>query len=219
MLFETVPAPSPLYPSQKPPSCYDQKPDYCMPKSQAYIPPKRRPTPQANPQPIIMGQIRVAVAIGDDNATNVITHHDVKDPGNMANMFSCELPFICYSEGELSLAPIGLTVTGVKWRRIFFDVVNTGAVVIPHATLVLASQTPGVSVYQMDQRKATPQRAFEWNPTQVVDLVPYSTSDGGYDFPADVTIDDGVSDFTLAFRVFADNLKARTILSNFHVSR
>jgi len=133
-------------------------------------------------------------------------------------MFSCELPFICYSEDESS-SPIVLTVTGVKWRRIFFDVVNTGAVVIPHATLALTSQTPGVSVYQMNQRRADPQSAFEWNPTQVVDLVPYSTSDSGYDFPADVTIDDGVADFTIVFRIFADNLRSHTVLSSFHVIR
>jgi len=161
---------------------------------------------------ITYGEVQLSLAVGDDDALHAQGTHNADKPGDMNYLFVCSPPFTCFSEEALKSHRVELKIGTKKWGRMFFQVANTGNVNISHPTVAIASQTKGVSVYFLNQRSQIAQNSIEMLPTITVDLIPYSVSDSAYDFVADLAVDDGVSDFEVGLRIFAPNLKARTLL-------
>jgi hypothetical protein len=175
----------------------------------------KKPPPKPNP----VGKVLLALAIGDDAAQFAMITHPADKIGDLSTVFNCTAPFTCYSEEVLTSHRVIVEFGAKKWRRFFFLVANVAAIPIPHPTVSVSSQTNGVSVYRSDQRTTTPQISFQLSPTENIDILPYSKSDSAYGYIADVTVDDGVSDFDISFRVFSDNLKIRTLVAHVRASR
>jgi hypothetical protein len=185
------------------------------------IPPMNIPrtTSSLPPEPVVvMGEVQMGIGLGDDNAVQPLIRQSTT-VGDVSTMFSCVLPFTCYSEDTLRSQYVPVVVGEKKWARIFFLVANTGTVSVSRPDVHITSQTAGVSLYRQSQRTTTAQPSIEIIQPETLDLVPFSTSNSSYDYVADVTVDDGVSYFAIAFVIFSPNLKARHLVVAFHVIR
>lgn len=173
---------------------------------------------QPPPPAAEMGQVKLGFGMGDDGAPSTSTMHNPDAVGDIRNAFLCAAPFLCWTE-DMVQQEIPIVLNEHKGKRLFFMVANSGDVLISHPTIHIASQTTGVSVYMSGQRSDSPQQAVEFPPNLTFDLLPFKTSDSAYNYACDVTVDNSVADFAVAFSIFAGNLTSRSIRVGFHVIR
>jgi len=112
----------------------------------------------------------------------------------------------------LQTAPAVPVLFGQLWQTFDFTVKNTGTAPAVRPTVLISAQPPTVFVDQAGLRMAErPNHStYQFSGPTVQDVLPFSQVNTSYQYSVDVTVPQGVGEFDLQFRIFAENLPAVT---------
>jgi len=165
-----------------------------------------------------VGSVAVGLALGDDSLVNSSFVGDITSWEEQLR--HCYKPPTCYTEKDIP-NPININIGPKGWARVIFVVYNTSDIVIQHPAVYvmgITGQDALVKFSRADRRPGTG-ISLEFPPSENVDLVPFKTAMGAYDFPVDITVDNSVQEFSLGFRIFAEKLPNKVMRLQFHVVR